>query len=115
MGQYTPDVTDEDVERIVRRDYPQDVHDFIFEMIRGIEVIEKARVVLACLKVGQGDVKKAEGELANASGWWREIILAAEYPNYAKIMFRVERLPREEVDRVIEKDKTQYLAWLNRP
>ena len=115
MPQYAPeDVTDADIERIIVRDYPPDQHAKIRELIQGIEVREKPRVMLACLKNGRGDFKKLEGELANASGWYREIILEAEYPNYSKKMFRIDRLTPEEKERIFEADKAQYLAWLSR-
>lgn len=114
MAQYVPTVSESDIERIVRRDYSSEVHPAIHEMIQGVEVIEKARVILACLKNSNGNFQKLEGELKNASGWWREIILEAEYPNYAKKMFRIDRLPATERERIIEKDKNQYLAWLHK-
>jgi SAM-dependent methyltransferase len=112
VDQFVPEVTDADVERIIERDYPADKHAEIRELIRGIEVREKPRVVLACLKNGKGDLDRLKGELTNASGWYRESILEAEYPNYSKKMFRIERLPPEEQERIIEADKTQYLKWL---
>lgn len=114
MPQYHPDVTDADVERIVKRDYPSALHAAIFEMIRGSEVREKPRVMLACLKNGKGDFEKLKGELTNASGWYRESILEAEYPNYTKKMFRIERMPAEEQESIFEADKAQYLKWLSR-
>ena len=45
MPQYVPDVTEADIERVLLRDYAPEVHDTIREMIRGIEMREKARVV----------------------------------------------------------------------
>jgi len=114
MEQYVPDVSPHDVERVVARDYPPEHHEAIHEKIRGIDVREKVRVILACLKNGAGDLQKLEGELANAEGWWREIISEAEYPNYTKKMFRIARLSKDEEARIIEKDKSQYLAWLQR-
>ena len=114
MAQYVPDVTEADVERVVRRDYAPQIQPVIEELIRAVEVREKTRVVLACLKNASGDLEKLKGELGGASGWWRETISAAEYPNYAKKMFRIERLTAEEQQRIIEKDRDQYLAWLKR-
>ena len=115
MKQYVPSVSESDIERIVRRDYPSDLEAVIHEMIRSIEVREKPRVIMACLKNGNGNFEKLKGELSNASGYWREIISEAEYPNYTKKMFRIDRLSAEEQERIIEKDKAQYLAWLHRP
>lgn len=113
MAQFVPTVSESDIERVIRRDYPSDVHAAIHEMIRGIEVREKARVIVACLKNGAGNFQKLKGELTNADGWWREIISEAEYPAYTKKMFRIDRLSAIEQERIIEKDKNQYLTWLH--
>jgi transposase-like protein len=43
-------------------------------MIRDVEVREKPRVILACLKNANGNLEKLQAELANAAGYWREII-----------------------------------------
>ena len=115
MDQYVPDVTAHDMMRVIERDFPPDTHATILEWIRQVEMREKTRVVMAALKNAKGDLKKLEGELANATGWWREIISEAEYPNYTRVWFHIERLSPEEVARVIEKDKQQYLTWLQRP
>jgi hypothetical protein len=114
VAQYVPDVTEADVGRVVRRDYPPQIQPVIEEWIRAVEVREKTRVVLACLKNANGDFEKLKGELGNASGWWREIIGEAEYPNYTKKMFRIDTLSASEQARIIGKDKDQYLSWLRR-
>lgn len=114
MPQYDPDVTDADVERVVQRDYPPALHAAIFDLIRGIEVRAKPRVMLACLKNSKGDFEKLKGQLMDARGWYREIILEAEHPNYRKKMFRIDRLSPEEQERLFEADKAQYLKWLSR-
>jgi hypothetical protein len=103
--QYIPQVSEVDVERIVHRDFPGNP-DEILGLIRGVDVREKPRVVLACLKVADGDLAKLRQQLADAPGYWREIISEAEYPNY--------RSSTPDRDRRIEKDRLQYLAWLNR-
>ena len=114
MNQFVPEVSAEDVERVLRRDFPADAYDEIRKWIEQVEMREKDRVVLACLKNGAGDVQKLRGELANASGWWREILSEAEYPNYTKKWFRIDKLSESEQAKIIEKDKAQYLSWLNR-
>ena len=53
--QYVPAVSDQDVERVVRRDYPAESHS----------------------------------------------------------LFRIDRLPVMEIERMIEEDKSQYLTWLD--
>lgn len=113
MEQFVPDVSDSDVERIIRRELPAEEQDGIREIIRQLEVREKPRVVLACLKNSGGDVEKLKYNLAEAPGYYREHIGEAEYPNYVKKVFRFDQLSEAEKSRVFEKDKNQYLAWLN--
>jgi hypothetical protein len=112
VPQYAPDVTDSDVERIIVRDYPPEHHAAIRDLIRAVEVREKPRIMLACLKNGKGDFQKLSYQLADASGYWREIVSEAEYPSYTKKMFR--KLSEEDLEKLYEADKVQYLAWLSR-
>jgi len=83
-------------------------------MIERLEVREKNRVVLGCMKCAARDVGKLKRNLGEASGYYREILGEAEYPNWIKKMFRIERLSEAEKTRIIEKDKAQYLDWINR-
>jgi hypothetical protein len=115
MSQYVPDVTAHDMMRVIERDFPPDAHPTILEWIRKCDAYEKTRSVMAALKNSRGDLTKLEGELAAAAADWRDVISEAEYPNYTRVWLRIERLSPEEVARVIEKDKQQYLAWLGRP
>lgn len=73
-----------DLDRIVRREYPSELHRAIHEMIGSVEVREKARVVLACLKNAKGDLEKLKAQLADAPGYWREIIASNVCPRRRK-------------------------------
>ncbi len=112
--QYIPEVSEDDIKRVIVRDFVASAHDVIHEMIRQVVVRERERVVLACLKNSAGNLEKLKGELANAGGYWREIIGEAEYPNYTKKWFRIDKLSPDEKARIIEKDKNQYLTWLGK-
>ena len=68
MDQFTPDVTEADVERVLQRDFTVAHLPELREWIRNTEVREKDRVVLACMKNAAGDVSKLKAELNNASG-----------------------------------------------
>ena len=114
MDQFTPQVTQEDVERVLQRDFPAEHWEELREMIQLVHVREKDRVILACMKNAGGDVQKLKGNLNEASGYYREIIGEAEYPFYVKKMFRIDKLTEKEKSDIIEKDKKQYLDWLNR-
>ena len=112
MEQFVPDVSESDVERIIQRDFPQEEQEQIRGLVRQVEVREKPRVVLACLKNSGGDVQKLRYNLGEASGYYREHIGEAEYPNYGKRMFRIDKLSEVEKSAIFEKDKNQYLSWL---
>lgn len=114
MDQFTPQVNQEDVERVLQRDFPVEHWEELREMIRRVHVREKDRVILACIKNAGGDVQRLKGNLNEAEGYWREIISEAEYPFYSKKMFRMDKLTEKERAGLIEKDKKQYLDWLNR-
>jgi len=114
VDQFVPEVSREDVERILKRDFPVEVRDELREMIEQIDVIEKNRVILACMKNAAGDVRKLKSNLGEAEGYYREIIGEAEYPNYLKKMFRIDKLSEVEKAKIIDKDKIQYLNWFNR-
>ena len=114
MKQYVPKVSESDVERILKRDFPNEQIEEILVMIRQVEVREKPRVILACLKIANGNLERLRGELINAEGYWREIISEAEYPNYSKKMFRINKLSADEQNKIIEKDRDQYQKWFDR-
>lgn len=100
--------------RIVRRDYPADAEAGILELIATVDVREKPRVVLACLKIANGNLDRLRGELAAASGYYREILSEAEYPLATKRWSRIESLPESEVRAIYDKDWRQYSEWLAR-
>lgn len=113
MRQPTPSVTEADVERVVRRDYPANVAE-IFELIAKVAVREKPRVVLACLKIESGNLDQLRANFSSASGYYRELLGEAEYPLATKRWSRIESLPEEEVRAIYEKDWRQYSEWLTR-
>lgn len=114
MDQFIPVVSEIDIERIVKRDFSSEDFEEIFKMINSVQVIEKTRVILACLKNSNGNIKKLRNEIENASGYWREIISQAEYPNYNKNSSKIYKLPQEQQEIIINKDRDQYLNWLGR-
>ena len=114
MSQFVPDVLSEDVERILERDFPAEARDKLRRLIEQIQLIEKLRVVVACMKNAAGDAQKLKNNLGQAEGYYRETLSEAEYPNYEKKMFRIDKLSEAEKAKIIEKDKAQYLSWFNR-
>ena len=107
MGQFIPNVSEEDVERILNREFPAEQHAEIKKLIANVTVQEKSRVVIACIKNANNDYSKLVNELENANGYWREIISEAEYPKIKK----ARNLTDDEIN---EKRKEQYLLWFNK-
>jgi hypothetical protein len=114
VDQFIPQVTQEDIERVLQRDFSAEHWREIREMIQKVRVREKDRVMLACMKVAAGDVQKLKRNLNEAAGYYREIVGEAEYPFYVKKIFRIDKLNEKEKADIVEKDKKQYLDWLNR-
>jgi hypothetical protein len=109
-----PDVSDEDVERVVCRDYPAAEVDRILTLAARVEVPERPRVILACLKLAAGSVEKLIGRFAEASADYRDVLGEAEYPLAMRRWFRMDRLSEEERQRIYDADWAEYQAWLHR-
>jgi hypothetical protein len=113
-NQPTPVVDMDDVERVVRREYPVEMVADILRRIDAVDVREKPRVVLACLKVAKGDRRRLDAALSDAPGYWREILSEAEYPLATKRWSAMDRLSDEQQSAIYERDWNQYVAWLGR-
>jgi len=92
VAQPVPDVTPNDVERIVRRDFPNeqfaDVMTILGECGTKNGHPGGPRVQLAALKLAQGSVEKLRPLVEDAKRDYRNVLVWAEYPNYHKIGFR---------------------------
>ena len=116
--QPTPTVTDSDVERVVRRDYPAGRVPEVFALLKqyGTETWhgEPHRVRLAALKLSAGDIERLRYQIEGAKCDYRDVLAEAEYPEYTKRMFRIRQLRPEEQHRIIDADWKQYQDWLTR-
>ena len=111
--QHIPDITDSDVERIVMRDFGASKFDLVLEMMSSIEVREKPRVMIACLKISKGSIDRLDSELKDAPGYWREVISSAEYPLAGKKWGKIQNMADEQKQEIFDKDWAQYLDWQN--
>ena len=110
-----PDVTPFDVERIVRRDFPEIQFDSVMAVLKGYESNrERSRVQLATLKLARGNLDALRKYVNTAIQDFRDVIAPAEYPEYSKLAFRVRERPVTEQHRIIDSDWTQYEDWLRR-
>lgn len=116
MDQPTPKVTRNDVERVVRRDFGLDMVSEVLSILDeyGTEDYhrERDRVQLSVLKLAGGNRENLIREVALARSDYRDTLLAAEYPICAKKIFRMDRLPDEELKKIYDADWKRYTEWL---
>jgi len=113
-----PTVTPVDVERVIRRDFPTDQFADALNILDeyGKQQWERGsdRVQLAILKLAAGSLERLRYHTESAKSDYRDVLLSAEYPAYGKKMFRIDKLPEEERQKIIDADWQQYQEWLTR-
>ena len=117
IQQPIPQVTPDDVDRIVRRDFSADEYVAVMTILDAYGAEnwqrERARVQLAALKVANRSAQKLHDCIESAKRDYRDILAIAEYPAYCKIGWsQIKNLSAEEQNRVIEGDRLQYEDWL---
>jgi hypothetical protein len=119
IKQPVPNVNEEDVSRVVLRDFSEEF-DVVMAVLSeyGSEKWEReqARVRLAALKLAKGDLEKLKDEITAAKGDYRDVLAAAEYPKYfyTVALFGMKGASRKERQRMITEDGAQYEAWLRK-
>ncbi len=118
VRQRIPDVSEDDVERIVRRDFPTDQFKTAMEMLGeyGNEGWHREghRVRVAVLKLANGRLDSLRCHLEAAKQDYRDVLVAAEYPKYWRATSRSNKLSKQEHQRVVEADWNQYESWFRR-
>lgn len=112
--QKTPNVTNDDILRIVERDFAAESLQAILDAISATDVREKQRVVAACLKNSNGDFVALLDLLRSAPGYWRDIISVAEYPLDNRKGTSMEKMSKEERQKVHDLDWQQYQDWFEK-
>jgi len=116
--QPTPQVTTQDVDRIVKRDFPSinqaEIHAIL--AVYGAESFHREvdRVRLAALKLASGNVSRLRSEIDAATHDYRDTLAAAEYPQYSKKTFQMNRLSAETRRKIVDSDSAQYDSWLQK-
>jgi hypothetical protein len=119
LADFIPPVTREDVQRIIRREFPSKDGDAILAILDqyGSESWhpERDRVHIAILKISDGKPEQLLSAVELACSDFRDAISAAEYPEYSKLGFvGVDRMALEDVRRLQARDAKQYYDWLMR-
>jgi hypothetical protein len=111
QNQPVPEVSRDDVLRIIARDFPPDQHAEVLRELDALGAAAKPRVQLAVLKLVNGRFAELEKHLACARLDWRDVLMWAEYPADAKISWGS---PAETHHPAYKSDWEQYQAWLKR-
>jgi hypothetical protein len=102
-SQPIPSVTWTDVEVLVRRDYSGDHFSEVFSILKEYEKHssdeDPSRVQVAVLKLAHGNVERLRLHVKAATFDRRDVVLAAQYPEYLKNGFPVEALPSQRKGR----------------
>lgn len=114
MNQPVPNITPEDVDRIVRRDYPSDMIDEVFALLEGYESREPYRVRLAALKLACGNIDDLKRYVEWAKMDYRDVIAPAEYPLASKKWSAMKNMADDEVEEIYARDWEQYQEWLKK-
>ena len=116
--QPVPRVTAADIERVVRRDFPEaqvaDVLAMLAEYGTEIWHKERERVRLAALKLANGDVGKLRSTIDRAKLDYRDVLAPAEYPKFMQEGMRFRRLRSRDREVIYTDDWQQYERWFKK-
>ena len=111
--QKTPDVSRDDVLRVIARDFPDDI-DAVMSLLDAITcpLIGADRLHLAHLKLSAGSLPKLHESLAIPDS--RDVVSYAEHPAYSKRGWSaIDKMSPDEVQSIVDDDWHQYESWLN--
>ena len=114
MPQHVAVVSSLDIDRILLRDYSGPRLLELREAICATDVVEKDRVVAACMKIANGSAERLLKELRDAPGYYREILSEAEYPKASRKWSTIQKLADAQQQHVYDQDRQQYELWFHR-
>lgn len=114
---YIPQVSRDDVVRVVRRDIPAaqqaDVLNVLSEYGNQEWHVDRDRVHLACLKNSDGCIDNLRTQVEMASQDYRDVLAEAEYPRFfSKGFVGVGRMSPDEIEKLQRDDWQEYQSWL---
>jgi len=116
--QRIPNVSRDDVLRVIRRDFPAADADEVLALLDryGTESRElgRARVQLAVLKLAGGSVPEVARQVEAAKRDYRDVLAEAEYPENLTAVLRPGPVGVEEQRSMDDRDWEQYRIWLER-
>lgn len=118
-GQPTPRVSRDDVERVVRRDFPAAEYGTVLSALDDYRTEtgkeeDGARVQLAVLKLSLEDPEELPRHMVAAKQDYRDVLAAAEYPTASIRWSAIHSLSDKERQQIFDSDWEQYQRWLER-
>ena len=116
MAQKIPNISDSDITRIIKRDFPHSDFDKIeatLSMYKSESQKGRNRIYAAILKLSNGNFELIKKYVEKAIADYRDIIALSEYPHYSKHSFD-DNLSENEKEKLIEEDWKQYENWLHK-
>ena len=103
MAEYTKDL----ILAKIKQAFPNEEPERIFSILGRND----KRTQLAVLKLSEGDLEEMQRLLEVAKADWRDVLAWADYPEEMKN--DTWKMDAEEVKKIRERDRRQYLNWLN--
>jgi hypothetical protein len=121
MHQSVPIITESDIKRLIRREFPQPLHAEVEDLLETYNSASgdggKYRVSASILKLSKGDIESIKKYILKANNDFRDVLAPAEYTNLWKLEFGWKlgfELSEERKRELYTKDWEQYEAWLNK-
>jgi hypothetical protein len=115
LPQFVPDVTSDDVRRVVNREFPRDEVAAVTAALNDpLSSKPSPRLQLAVLKLAGGSIERLQAYLKEAQRDYRDVLGAAENPAYQHEWQRNHDMSIKERNAAIENDRRQYEEWLRK-
>ncbi len=95
----------------IKQTFPNEELEKIFSILNNSSERNDQHTQLAVLKLSEGNLENLYYALEAAKSDWRDVLAWAEYPEEMKN--DTWKMDAEEVEKIRERDRQQYLNWLN--
>ena len=107
MAEYNKDL----IIKKIKQCFPNEDARQILSVLNNSSEKGEDRVLLAVLKLSEGNLEKLHFYLEAAKSDWRDVLAWAEYPE--EMANDTWKMNAEKATKIRERDRKQYLDWLN--